>query len=122
MGKRTARRWSEAEDRLIRENPGKGPSWEGWAALLPDRTEASIARRRQILGVQFEHSGRQCEHRASADVQPQAEVEPTPQWTDEQVEALLDHSLAMVKATGHSIQECMVRLAELVRAYRREAA
>lgn len=110
MAKRA--KWTEAEDRLIRENPGKGPSWEGWPALLPNRTPFSIQRRRQILGVQFDHCGRQ------GKAEEGAAPDGPNGWTGEQQEALLRCALDMTRATGHCIQECMVELARIVREHR----
>ena len=45
-------RWTYAEDRMVRDNyPRHGPSWDGWADVLPHRTKAAIASRAGMLGV-----------------------------------------------------------------------
>lgn len=45
-------RWSEAEDRAIREfYPKHGWSWIGWPEVIPSRTQKAIAARAQRLGI-----------------------------------------------------------------------
>lgn len=48
-------KWSEAEDRAIREfYPRHGPRWDGWAEVLPWRTERAIASRAPVLGAYYQ--------------------------------------------------------------------
>ena len=44
--------WTEAEDRALRSHyPTHGPSWEGWAEILPRRSEKAIRVRATRLGL-----------------------------------------------------------------------
>lgn len=102
------RSWTPAEDAIIRENAHLGPSWDGYALLLPHRSRASIEARRKRLGVAFAHSGRQ-----------KSKLPCSGPWTQEQDETLVLCAKVMVEQTGHSTAECATRLAEIVAAYRR---
>jgi hypothetical protein len=47
---RNSRPWTDHEDDLVRELfPTKGQDWEGWASVLPGRTQASVACRARVL-------------------------------------------------------------------------
>lgn len=59
--KRRWRRWTEAEDALIREHyPEHGGAWLGWAKLMPERmpTRRDMNRRACTLGVRCNHKFR----------------------------------------------------------------
>jgi hypothetical protein len=52
--RRSWRKWTEEEDELIRlYYPEHGPSWSGWAKLMPERdaSKDSIAHRANHLGI-----------------------------------------------------------------------
>ena len=56
--KRRWRRWTEAEDALIREHyPECGGSWGGWARLMPERMPSrdDVNHRARVLGVRCNH-------------------------------------------------------------------
>lgn len=116
------RHWTPAEDAIVRENAHLGPSWEGYALLLPGRTKAAIMARRKYLGVAFDsHRGRPRADGEWSKPKPKPEPKPLPTgdpWTREQDEALLLCAKAMVEQTGHSTAECAARLREIIRAYR----
>lgn len=45
-------RWTDAQDQLLRDNYMKhGGGWEGWAALLPNRTRRAIDARARRIGL-----------------------------------------------------------------------
>lgn len=97
------RPWTDAEDEILRENiDPHGPWWDGWARLLPGRTPNAISARRKKLGIAGPRSN------ASG---------PAP-WTDEQRIGLVEHARAVTKLTGHSLGECAVELARMVREHR----
>lgn len=119
--------WTATEDAIIRENAMFAPSWNGYAILLPGRTEAAIALRRKVLGVQYDNP-KAARHRAPKPKAARAEApRPTMQrrgrieyettWSQEEVEALVLHVRDMCAATGHSPAECAVEFGHLVRAY-----
>lgn len=44
--------WTDSEDELIRSAyPEHGPTWDGWAELLPNRSRRAIGLRASRLGV-----------------------------------------------------------------------
>lgn len=50
MGKSATNQWTEAEDEVLRAHYlERGPRWQGWADLLPDRTPRAIQSRAQRL-------------------------------------------------------------------------
>lgn len=131
--------WSPTEDAIIRENAEMGPSWEGYALLLPGRTQAAIMKRRQALGVSFKQPrarkttardeggwGRSAKP-AQKKPKPKAKQKPKRRelppddgsWTNEQIEQLVRCALTMTEWTGHSLRDCVFELARVVRAYRR---
>lgn len=113
-----ARPWTPTEDAIIRENAAMGPSWEGYALLLPGRTQAAIMSRRQHLGVQFDRGGTR--EKAKRRPRPKKQVQTNAVWTAEQTESLVLCMQTMTKKTNHSINECLVEFARIVRAYKKE--
>lgn len=73
--KRAWRRWTDAEDALIREHyPEHGGRWTGWARLMPDRmpTYDDVIHRAQRIGVRCNHrfrygKGKSRVHRTRAE-------------------------------------------------------
>lgn len=112
-----ARAWTPAEDAIIRENAAMGPSWEGYALLLPGRTQGAIMSRRQHLGVQLGGGARKGASRGKQKTKRR----PLPDtgWTQEQNEALVRGVQRMTEETGHTVRECVVQFARLVVACRR---
>ena len=56
--KRQWRRWTDAEDALIRKHyPEHGGAWRGWARLMPERmpTRDDVNHRAHALGVRCNH-------------------------------------------------------------------
>lgn len=110
--------WTPTEDAIIRENADMGPSWEGYALLLPGRSKTAIMSRRQKLGVQFTRGGARdkAEHRRPR----QKRAESSTAWTAEQTEALVLCMQEMTEKTNHTVNECLVEFARIVRAYKAE--
>lgn len=113
-----AKPWTPTEDAIIRENAAMGPSWDGYALLLPGRTQAAIMSRRQHLGVQFGSGGARkgCERRKP---RKKHHALPDTNWTDEQNEALVRSVMEMTERTGHTLRECVVQFARIVTAHRK---
>lgn len=45
-------RWTDAQDQILRDNyPKHGGRWDGWATLLPNRTNRAIGARAQRIGL-----------------------------------------------------------------------
>lgn len=45
-------RWTDEQDQLLRDNYAEhGRAWDGWAVLLPNRTNRAIAARAQRMGL-----------------------------------------------------------------------
>ena len=118
MGKR----WSEAEDELLRKHADKGPGWEEWDQLLPMRTYTAICNRRQTLGIQFDVGGKgPSRSKASTTRKPRRpQAQGDVPWTPKQDEALLLAAIATVEATGHGFNDCVMRVLDLVRASRED--
>lgn len=117
-----ARGWTPTEDAIIRENAEMGPSWEGYAILLPGRSKTAIMSRRQKLGVAFDRGGARP---ATKRDKPRRKPQRNPQadagtWTDEQSVTLVKCVLDMTRRTGHTTRECFFQLAKVVAAYRSE--
>lgn len=112
------RRWSEAEDELLRRHADMGPGWEGWERLLPARTYTAICARRQVLGIQFGVGGKGSGPRGAAP-KPRKQHRPWLRkdvpWTHEQDTALLRAACLMVEESGHGFNECVMHLLDLVR-------
>ena len=51
--------WKRAEEDLLREYyPEYGPSWDGWAEVLPNRTKGAISSRATFIGIKVSHEAR----------------------------------------------------------------
>lgn len=111
--------WTPTEDAIIRENADMGPSWEGYALLLPGRTKAAIMVRRQKLGVQFEVGGARKGNNQKKTRRTRHAL-PDTIWTDEENEALVRSVVEMTERTNHTVRECVVQFARIVRAYKAE--
>lgn len=111
--------WTPTEDAIIRENAAMGPSWEGYALLLPGRTQAAIMSRRQHLGVQFGAGGAR---KGASRRQPRNNNKhplPDTEWTQQQNEALVRSVMEMTERTNHTVRECVVQFARIVTAHRK---
>ena len=108
--------WTPTEDAIIRENADMGPSWEGYELLLPGRTKAAFMVRRQKLGVQFSRGGARDKAEQRRPRQKRAESNAT--WTAEQIEALVLCMQTMTESTGHTVNECLVEFARIIKTYR----
>ena len=111
--------WTPTEDAIIRENADMGPSWEGYALLLPGRSKTAIMSRRQKLGVQFEIGGaRKSGNRKK--VRKTRHALPDTIWTDEENEALVRSVVEMTERTNHTARECVVQFARIIKTYRKQ--
>ena len=79
--------WTEDEDHILRLNyPLRGPSWEGWATALPNRSKHSLRERARKLGL-----------RASKEAVSRARSEGARnrvtknQWTVEEIALITTH-------------------------------
>jgi len=113
-----AKPWTPTEDAIIRENAAMGPSWEGYALLLPGRTQAAIMSRRQYLGVQFGNGGAR---KGASRKKPRRKSHALPDtsWTPQQNESLVRGVMEMTERTGHTVRECVVQFARIVTASRK---
>lgn len=113
-------RWTDEETAVLMKNRQFGPTWDGWARLLPGRTPTQIMSKRKQLGITFAvgEKGAQ-EHRGWTAPQPRepkkARRKATP-WTDAQRVAAVRHCKEMVDESGHTLAECLREVARLVRA------
>lgn len=128
--------WTEREDAYLREHFTKrGPSWEGWATLLPGRTMWSIAKRAKSLGIPGPRGGNR-PRRGWDRPGPKARVAPRPaavprlevalpaeagEWDDDQLE-WLHEAMGLLADTGHSLGECVAVIGAYVSEYRKEVA
>lgn len=104
------RAWTKAEDDVLRRHmPTHGPSWDGWARLLPGRTGTAIMARKKKLGV----AGPRSKARDGGRPEPAS-------WTDEERVKLVEYALVVTKLTGHTLGECAVELARIVKAYKQQ--
>lgn len=90
--------WTPAMDSLIRDNVDKGVRWVAERLGVSERT---VVKRRRLLGIEGTAQRKSVE------------------WTEEQDLALVRAAIDMTD-TGHTLRECLVRLAVIISAYRRQ--
>jgi len=109
------REWTRAEDLMIADNyANHGPSWPGWAEMMPDRGTVAIRNRAARLGVRspVAPSAAPLVPDGGGDEAPVAS--PTHPWEDRQRKALVRLFAVAQDATGHSAAECSVELVRLL--------
>lgn len=100
-------KWTGAEDAILIENIAKhGPSWEGWAELLPGRSAGAIKSRKATLGA--------------TGVKAKPEDDGPAEWTDEQRRLLVESATTITQLCDHSLYECALELARIIKRYRRQ--
>lgn len=127
------RPWTAAEDAAIREHGRRrGPNWPGWADLLPDRSPAAIRNRKSTLGLTRGRAagsadideaggpGTGAGHVPAPSDIDEARPRAAAPWDEGQRLALVEAAVAVTAATGHTLGECAVELARLVREQRGE--
>ena len=115
------RPWTKAEDELLRQNlPKHGPSWEGWSRVLPGRTKSAIMARKKKLKVTGPRAGGSYGKARKAGDDAEAASPASSPWTDSQRIDLVEHAMAVTRLTGHSLGECAVELARIVKEYRKQ--
>lgn len=115
------RPWTKTEDELLRQNlPKHGPSWEGWSRVLPGRTKAAIMARKKKLKIAGPRAGGSYGKARKAGDDAQAPSPASVPWTDEQRIELVGCAQATAKLCGHSLGECAVELARIVKEYRKQ--
>ena len=105
--------WTEDEDRLVIEyGPTHGPSWPGWADLLPRRSRQAVKARMYTLGVHLTRDARIAVAQANY-------ARRSPSWTVRNRIVLMRHVCEMIEQTGHSLDECYREAARLLDEHRR---
>ena len=112
------REWTRAEDQMIADNyANHGPSWPGWAEMMPDRGTVAIRNRAARLGVRAPVAP------SAAPVAPDKDGTPAARralpWEDRQRRALVRLFAVAQDATGHSAADCSAELARLLGRRRR---
>lgn len=101
----SGRAWTQAEDLMIVGNyANHGPSWPGWAEMMPDRGTTAIRNRAARLGVRAP---------VESPTPPPAARTARP-WGDRQRKALVRLFAVAQDATGHSAADCSAELARLL--------
>lgn len=116
------REWTRAEDQMIADNYAHhGPSWPGWAEMMPDRGTVAIRNRAARLGVRSPVvvGGSRTTTAAAADGGGTAAARQPLPWEDRQRRALVRLFAVAQDATGHSAADCSAELARLLGRRRR---
>lgn len=82
-------RWTVAEDDVLMQHRDRGPSWEGYAQLLPSRSYNAIMARRKELGIAKARPGRL------------GGAQPKP-WTPDEDRIILENLLRGPNWTGYA--------------------
>lgn len=96
--------WSIREDAIVAEHyPERGPSWAGWADVLPERTKNAIRGRAYALGIHYKR------YRGGKV------------WTEDMDKIVLRGALRISRETGHSVLAVGNRICTLADRARRGA-